>query len=147
MIHLTLNFKKNTKILLFETFLYRKIIIFVSKNKQNFRFFLNMGQLKKMQKSAKGLISFFCQVYVSPLIGKKFGSGKARHWEKLNDIWRVVSLKITQFKLNLALKCTFLKSNFKILSIINIDSHISKFLIEIVRHLILEAYRNILDKF
>jgi len=74
-----------SKIAFLHIFILNKIN-FVSKNKQNFRFFLNVGQLQKMQKSAKGLISFFCKVYVSPLIGKNIGSGKTRHWEKLTDI-------------------------------------------------------------
>jgi len=74
-----------SKIPFLDIFILKKIN-FVLKNKQNFRFFLNVGQLQKMQKSAKGLISFLCKVYVSPLIGKKIGSGKTRHWEKLNDI-------------------------------------------------------------
>ena len=76
MIHLTLTFKKNVKNSLFRHFHNEKKINFVSKNKQNFRFFLNVGQLQKMQKSAKGLITFLCKVFVSPLIGKKLAQAK-----------------------------------------------------------------------
>jgi len=59
-----------SKIAFLDIFILKKIN-FVSKNKHNFRFFPNVGQLQKLQKSAKGLISFFCKVNVSPLIGKK----------------------------------------------------------------------------
>jgi len=64
-----------SKIPFLDIFILKKIN-FVSKNKQNLRFFLNVCQLQKMQKSAKGLISFFCKLYVSPLIGKKFAQAK-----------------------------------------------------------------------
>jgi hypothetical protein len=86
MIHLTLTLKKNVKNCLFRHFHTEKKSILCQKISKISDFFLNLGQLQKMQKSAKGLISFFCKVYVSPLIGKKIDSGKTRHWEKLTDI-------------------------------------------------------------
>jgi len=65
-----------SKIVFLDIFILKKKSILCQKISKISDFFLNLGQLQKMQKSAKGLISFFCKVYVSPLIGKKLAQAK-----------------------------------------------------------------------
>jgi hypothetical protein len=60
--------------------------IFCQKIRKKYGIFLYLGQLKKMQKSAKSLISFFGYLHMLSLSGKKIGSGKVRHLEKFTVI-------------------------------------------------------------
>ena len=76
-----------------------------------------------MQKSAKGLISFFYNLHMSPLLEKKIGSGKVRHWEKSPIQLRSVSSKVTEFRLILTAKLFFFKEKVKNWSKTYINGH------------------------
>jgi len=92
--HLRLNYNNHANNLILGNFFILKNLFIVKKSEKNKGFSLNLGQFKKMQKSAKCLISFFCYVHMSPLLGKKIGSGKVRHLEKFTVIYRDVLQKV-----------------------------------------------------
>lgn len=57
-----------------------------------------------MQNSAKGLISFFCYIYMLPLLRKKIGPGKVRHLEKMVVHVGAILTEILQFRLKVPIE-------------------------------------------